>query len=87
MNLKAILNPWKVAAQLERENQRLRDCLEHEYRRNFDYMFHRMEYKRRQYAQIEAMNKHLMDNAVDLAIMNIPPLFVAQNTNGKTTGK
>jgi len=26
------INPWKRAAQLERENQRLRDCLKHEER-------------------------------------------------------
>ena len=71
MKLSAIFAPWKRAAALERENQRLRDCLEHEERRNFDYMFQRMAHEHQRVAQIEAMNKHLLNTAVDLA--NLSP--------------
>lgn len=70
MKLSAIFTPWKRAAALERENQRLRDCLEHEEQRNFDYMFQRMAYEQQRVAHIEAMNKHLLNTAVDLSTLS-----------------
>lgn len=72
MKLPNLLNPWKRAAALERENQRLRDCLEHEEFRNFKYMFHRMEREHQRVAQIEAMNAHLLNAKIDLA--NLGPI-------------
>ena len=67
MNIRNLFNPWKRAAQLERENQRLRDLLDHEERRNFDYMFHRMEQERSRYAQLIAQNEVLLKTSVDIA--------------------
>jgi cell shape-determining protein MreC len=74
------INPWKRAAQLERENQRLRDCLEHEEQRNFDYMFHRMEQERQRHAHIIAQNEALLKNAV--AIKSMEPLTFVVERNG-----
>lgn len=70
MRLSDLWNPWQRVSALERENRRLRDCLEYEEQRNFDYMFHRMNEERRRYAQMEAMNAQLLKTAVDLSNLN-----------------
>jgi hypothetical protein len=75
MNIRSIFSPWKRAAQLERENQRLRDLLDHEERRNFDYMFRRMEQEQHRYAQLIAQNEVLLKTNVDIANL-MPREFV-----------